>query len=122
MAFRVSRKYFESLIEDVLLRLPSKFLVELNNITIIVEDYPSEEVIRELGINKRDLLGLFVGIPYKEKNSFFSPFSFPDVIYIFQKNIEEISKNEEDLIAQIRETLLHELGHFFGLTEEDLKD
>lgn len=122
MAYRIDRRRFELLAEEALRSIPQDFLSEFKNIIIIVEDYPSDDIIKNMGISREQLLGLFVGQTYEGQNSFFGvPSAYPDTIYIYQRNIEAICRNEEDLFEEIKATILHEVGHYFGLSEEDLK-
>ncbi len=122
MAYMVDRNRFESLVEEALKSIPPEFISELKNVAIIVEDYPSDDIIKTMGISRHQLLGLFVGQTHEGQNTFFGvPSAYPDTIYIYKRNIEAISRNEEDLIEEIRATILHEIGHYFGLSEEDLK-
>ena len=106
---------FEELVEQALDDLPEPFREKLTNVAIIVEDSPPEEPKRE-GL----LLGLFHGIPRTEKSVFSS--SPPDRIFLYQRNIEAVCKSEAEVRRQIRATLLHELGHYFGLSEDELRD
>ena len=79
-----------------------------------MEDLPPAGVA-----NQGLLLGLFYGIPRTEKSAFYS--SPPDHIFLYQRNIEAISRSEADVRRQIRATLLHEVGHYFGLSEDELR-
>ena len=110
----MNRDRFEALVEQALDDLPALFRERLTNVAIIVEDLPPAGV-QNHGI----LLGLFHGIPRTEKSVFYS--SPPDHIFLYQRNIEAISKNDEDVRRQIRATLLHEVGHYFGLSEAELR-
>ena len=110
------------LVEKALERLPERYKKYFLNITITVEDYPAEEDTGRLTSKKELLLGLFSGVPYPGKGGFFEiPHPLPDKIILFQKNIETICDTENELLAQIRATLIHEVGHYFGLLEEDLR-
>jgi predicted Zn-dependent protease with MMP-like domain len=121
MAFRVSREKFGSLVEKALETLPEEYREYFTNITVIVEDYPGREDRERAPSGRELLLGLFSGVPYPGKAGFFDiPHPLPDKITLFQKNIEEICSGEEELVAEIRATLIHEVGHYFGLSEEDL--
>ncbi|MBI5410232.1 MAG: metallopeptidase family protein [Nitrospirae bacterium] len=123
MAFRVSRERFERLAGDALELLPDEYKTYFENITIIVEDYPDKEDLRRMNTKKEHLLGLFSGVPYPHKRGFFDvPYPLPDRIMLFQKNIESICSNEKELVEQIRKTLIHEVGHYFGLSERDLRE
>lgn len=121
MAYRIDRNRFELLAEEALKSIPKEYLSEFKNIAIVVEDYPSDDIIKTMGIGRDQLLGLFVGQTHESQNTFFSiPYPYPDTIFIYQRNIEAISRTEQDLIEEIRATILHEVGHYFGLSEEDL--
>jgi predicted Zn-dependent protease with MMP-like domain len=107
----MERSKFEALVAEALDGLPTKFREKLTNVAIIVEDRPPEEP--EGGL----LLGLFHGIPRTEKSvSFSSP---PDRIFLYQRNIQAVCASEADARRQIRETLVHEVGHYFGLREDE---
>jgi len=110
----MERNKFETLVEQALIDLPEAFRERLANVAIIVEDLPPAG--RE---NQGLLLGLFHGVPRTEKSVFYC--TPPDHIYLYQRNIEAISRSEADVRRQIRATLLHEVGHYFGLNEEELR-
>ena len=110
----MTRRRFEQIVEQALQNLPEVFRSRLANIAILVEDLPREEPE-----NRDLLLGLFHGVPRTEKSIFYH--ALPDRIILYQKNIEAISASDEDVRKQVRETLLHELGHYFGLSEEELR-
>jgi len=105
---------FEELVAQALDDLPEAFCEKLTNVAIIVEDLPPAEPKRG-GL----LLGLFHGIPRTEKSVFSS--SPPDRIFLYQRNIEAICRNDVEVRRQIRATLLHEVGHYFGLSEDELR-
>ena len=122
MAYRVDREEFESLVEEALETLPGVYRDYFTNITVIVEDYPDKEKRSRLTSGKELLLGLFTGVPYPGKGGFFEiPHPLPDKIILFQKNIETVCDTEAELVEQVRATLIHEVGHYFGLSEEDLR-
>jgi predicted Zn-dependent protease with MMP-like domain len=122
MPFSVSRKEFERLVEEALETLPEEYREYFTNVTIIVEEYPDREDRRLLPSEEALLLGLFSGVPYPGKAGFFDiPHPLPDKIILFQRNIERICSTSQELIDQIRQTLIHEVGHYFGLSEEDLR-
>jgi predicted Zn-dependent protease with MMP-like domain len=110
----MDRTRFEELVEQALDDLPEAFREKLTNVAIMVEDLPPEEP-RRGGL----LLGLFHGIPRTEKSIFFS--SPPDRIFLYQRNIEAVCRSEAEVRRQIRATLLHEVGHYFGLSEDELR-
>jgi len=122
MPFRVSREKFEHLVEEALETLPEEYREYFTNVTIIVEEYPDREDRKRLPPEEALLLGLFSGVPYPGKAGFFDiPHPLPDKIILFQRNIERICSSSQELIDQIRQTLIHEVGHYFGLSEEDLR-
>ena len=95
-------------------RLPEVFRKKLTNVAILLEDSPPQEPERE-GL----LLGLFHGVPLTEKSAFFA--TPPDRIILYQKSIEAVCSTDEEVRRQVRDTLLHELGHYFGLNEDELR-
>ena len=110
----MEREKFEELAEQALAALPEIFRQKLTNVVVIVEDYPPHEAD-----NKTLLLGLFHGVPRTEKSVFFA--TPPDQIFLYQKNIEAVCSTDEHIRKEIRRTLLHELGHYFGLDENELR-
>ena len=110
----MDRDRFAKLVEESFRQLPRQFRRRLTNVAITIEDYPARAEERGL------LLGLFHGVPLTEKSTFYA--GLPDRIVIYQKNIEALCRNEDEVRQQIRETLLHELGHYFSLQEEELHD
>ncbi len=106
---------FERLVEQALARLPKVFRRKLTNVAIIVEDLPPDEA------DRHDLLlGFFHGVPLTEKSTFQA--TLPDRIVLYRKNIEAVCSTDEEVRREIRTTLLHELGHFFGLGEDDMRN
>lgn len=116
----MKRSGFDQLVEDALAELPARYRALIHNLAIIVQDYPEEgRPGRQQPAGSELLLGEFHGIPRTEK-SVFEP-GPPDRIFLYRKNIEAISANDDEVREQIRLTLLHELGHYFGLAEDELK-
>ena len=121
MPYHIDRSDFDSLVEKAVEKLPEQFKNYFTNITIMVEDYPSPED-KKLTASKGLLLGLFKGVPYTGKGGFFNiQYPLPDTIILFQKNMESLCSSERELIEQITKTLIHEVGHYFGFSEKDLK-
>jgi predicted Zn-dependent protease with MMP-like domain len=110
----MDRNKFEKLVEQALAQLPKIFRERISNVAILVEDSPPREPDREA-----ILLGLFHGVPRTEKSVFQA--TPPDRIFLYQKNIEAVCSTDAEVRRQIRETLLHELGHYFGLSEDELR-
>jgi predicted Zn-dependent protease with MMP-like domain len=120
MPYHVSKSEFNRLVEVALEDVPEQFAAYLEEVAIEVRDHPSPRQARETDGDGL-LLGLYHGRP-RTQRSVMDDLVLPDVIYLFQKNIEEVCESEEDLIEQVRITVLHEIGHHFGMSEEDLDE
>ena len=122
MAYRVSKAEFGKLVERALEELPAQFAEYLEEIAIEIQDRPSARQLKTLGLRENDLLlGLYHGRPRTQRSVEDAAF-LPDVIYIFQDHVERVSHSEEQLINEVRTTVLHEIGHHFGMSEEDLDE
>ncbi len=112
---------FDAAVEDALRELPEPVRRYLSNVAVTVEDLPSDDDLRASDPPLSPaILGLFRGAPYGQKASM-DPWShFPSSIVLFQKNLERFARSRRDLIEQIGVTLLHEVGHFLGLDEDEL--
>jgi predicted Zn-dependent protease with MMP-like domain len=117
MGLTLKRDYFEALVWQEIENLPTEIKDRLENVLVIIEDRPSPEIQAEF--DDDILFGLYQGTPLKER-SVFNVEPQPDLIYIFQKNIEEVCETEEEVRDEIRTTVIHEVGHYFGLDEERL--
>jgi len=118
----VERAAFEKLVAEALRSIPRRFRKELRNIAIIVEDEPSPALLREMEVKPPDtLLGLYSGVPLTER-SWRGEQQMPDRIYIFQGPHERDSRDDDDLVVAIAETLIHEIGHYFGMSEEQIEE
>jgi len=121
MAYRVSKSAFAELVERALDELPEEFARHLEEVPVEIRDRPTRQQMDSVGVKQNGLLlGLYQGRP-RTQRSVEESGVMPDVIYIFQESIEEVSQSEEQLIRQVRTTVLHEIGHHFGMTEEDLR-
>jgi len=123
MSIHISRKDFERYVKKALADIPRTYRNLFHNIQIVVQDKPDEEDAYNAGVPSDSLLGLFKGVAFSQEKMFFAlPQPMPNIIYLYQDNIESGCSNEQDLMREIRMTLLHEVGHYLGLTEEDLSD
>ena len=121
MAYRVSKAQFGLLVEEAIAELPDEFAKFLEEVPIEVRDWPDESQMRRANLGRNALLlGLYVGRP-RTVRSVEDSGALPDVIYIFQEPIQRVCNSEEDLVRQVRVTVLHEIGHHFGLGEDDLE-
>jgi len=117
----MNREDFVKVAEETLDSLPEEFRNRIQNVVILVEDFPPNQSPPKRGQHRRLLLGIFHGVP-ATKRSVFDISVGPAHIVLYQKNIEAVCSNEAEVRHQIRQTLIHELGHYFGMTEEQLKD
>jgi predicted Zn-dependent protease with MMP-like domain len=119
----VDRLVFEHRVADALASLPRQFRDAMRNLAIVVEDEPSADLLAELDIEPPDtLLGLYQGTPLTERSWDYGN-ALPDRILIFQGPHErETDDDEEELIVAVGETLIHEIGHYFGLSEEQIEE
>jgi predicted Zn-dependent protease with MMP-like domain len=117
--FELSLEEFQEVVEQAIESLPEKFKSKLDNVDVVVEDYPPREVARRLP-RGRLLLGLYQGVPQKRRTSRYA-LVLPDKISLFKKNIEAVSSSRKVIYERIRKTLLHEIGHHFSLTDSELR-
>jgi len=117
----MQREHFVKVVEETLDSLPQEFRSRIRNVAVVVEDFPPNQSSSEPGQQRRLLLGLFHGVPTTKKSVFDLP-TGPDHIVLYQRNIEATCSNEAEVREQIRRTVIHELGHYFGLDENHLKD
>lgn len=118
----VSKERFAELVEQALADVPPVFAPYLEEVTIEVRDRPTRKQLKSVGLSEDQLLlGLYHGRP-RDERSVFDSAVMPDVIYIFQEDVEDVSNDEEDLVEQVRITVLHEIGHHFGMDEDDLDE
>jgi predicted Zn-dependent protease with MMP-like domain len=112
---------FVKVAEEALYSLPEEFRSRIQNVAILVEDFPPNQSPPRPGQQRRLLLGIFHGVSETKKSVFDVPMG-PAHIVLYQKNIEAVCATEAEVRQQIRLTLMHELGHYFGMTEEQLRD
>jgi predicted Zn-dependent protease with MMP-like domain len=116
----MTREDFVKVVEEALDSLPPEFRDRIRNVAVLVEDLPSHQPSPHSG-QRTLLLGIFHGIPMTRK-SVFDVTAGPDHIVLYQKNIEAVCSSETAIREQIRLTLMHELGHYFGMDENQLRD
>ncbi len=123
----MDRARFRQLVANALDSLPPEFLERLENVAVIVEDVPPEQRSRSRLPAPRTpgprklLLGLFVGTPATHR-SVFSLSEGPARIVLYQDNIERVCRGDDEIRYQVRQTVIHEIGHYFGMSEEQLRD
>ena len=117
----MDRSTFEAVVASALGSIPRDFRDAMKNIAIVVEDEPSPALLREMAIQPPDtLFGLYQGTPLTERRWDYGNV-LPDRILLFQGPHEREARDEQDLVASIGETLIHEIGHHFGMSEEQIE-
>jgi predicted Zn-dependent protease with MMP-like domain len=115
----LGRGAFERLVGEAIDGLPEDFADLLDNVAVVVEEEPDPEVLEELGMDPDDdLFGLYQGVPLSERDSFYS--ALPDRVAIYRGPILRWCRTEKEIVQEVRDTVVHELGHHFGLDEEDM--
>jgi predicted Zn-dependent protease with MMP-like domain len=122
MPYHVSKAQFSQLVEEALDGLPEQFAKFLEEVPVEIIDRSLPQFRKSVGLGQNGLLlGLYRGRPLTQRSVEQSS-SMPDVIYTFQNDIELASRSEAELVEQVRKTVLHEIGHHFGLGEDDLTE
>ncbi len=117
----VTEEEFQQLVEQAMDSIPADFKKRMDNIAFIVEPYPSSSDLARLGMtNGRHLLGLYSGTPYTYRSTWYAG-TMPDRIILFQKNIEAICRTKDDLVAKVKEVVIHEIAHYFGMSDAEIR-
>jgi predicted Zn-dependent protease with MMP-like domain len=118
---RLPREDFEAVVRGAVEALPEQFLERLDNVAVVVEDAPTWKQLADNGLGPEDtLFGLYEGVPITGRHDY--SMVVPDKITIFQRPIEEVCRTVEDLVAQIQQTVVHEVAHHFGISDEALDE
>jgi len=121
---RVSPRRFERLVARALDDLPEPFADHMENVSVVIEEAPDDELLRSMEMDPDDpgdtLFGLYEGVPLTERG--FDEVLLPDQITIFRRPLLEWCESEEEVVDEVRVTVLHEIGHFFGMDEERLDE
>lgn len=119
----MDRIAFENIVEQTFERLPAKFKDVIENVGVVVEEYPDEEIVLNMRLrSKHDLLGLYQGIPLTRRGVNYGTYpTSPDKITLYQTNIEAHCRNDQEISEKIYEVLIHEIGHYFGMNEEEIR-
>lgn len=116
---RLSQQEFERLVADALMIIPEEIRRYMDNVQIVIEEEPAEELLRQLGMEPDDALyGLYSGVPLTERSLQYS--AFPDRIIIFRRPLLEDFTDPLDIRRQVARTVIHEVAHHFGIDEERL--
>jgi predicted Zn-dependent protease with MMP-like domain len=116
------RHEFEKLVLEALAKLPAEFQEHLHNLDVVVRSRPSLAERRQAGSRHGDaLFGLYLGIPLTERGAYYN-MALPDKIVIYQQAHERLCSSREEMVEEVRKTVLHELGHCMGIDEERLEE
>jgi predicted Zn-dependent protease with MMP-like domain len=118
----MTRERFTKLVEEALRDIPRSFRDAMKNVAVVVEDEPSEELLDEMEIPPEDtLFGLYQGTPLTERGWSYGN-ALPDRISIYQFPIEDACEDDEEIRTCVAETVIHEFGHYFGMSEEEIEE
>lgn len=116
---RLTREEFVDLVREAYEGLPAGVKGSMDNLEVTVQYWPSRQELRRLGLrNRHSLFGLYSGVPLTERGGWLP--SLPDIITIYQRPVEMRCTSRDDLVKQVRITLLHEVGHYLGMDEDEL--
>ena len=118
----MTKEQFTVLVEEALREIPRRFRKAMRNVAVVVEDEPSDEILDEMEVEAGDtLFGLYQGTPLTQRGWGYGN-NLPDHISIYQKPIEEACNGEDEIRDCIAETVIHEFGHYFGMSEEEIEE
>jgi predicted Zn-dependent protease with MMP-like domain len=118
----VERAHFRQLVREALDEVPVEIRRRINNVDLVIEGRPSAEDLAVAGLGPGDLLlGLYHGIPLTARGEYYN-LVLPDRISIYQEHIEEVCETDDEIREQVRVTVLHEIGHYFGIDDERLHE
>jgi predicted Zn-dependent protease with MMP-like domain len=120
----MDRTEFENIAQEVFDSLPLKLLAKIENVHIVIEDTPSEESLAKSGARSpSQLLGLYEGIPLNKRGHWYGMYpTTPDKVTLYKRNIELQARTDHAVREKIREVLIHEIAHYFGMTEEEVRE
>ncbi len=119
---KISQKRFEEIAQEAFDSLPGEFKQRVDNVQIVIEDYPSDDVLESMDVDREGLLGLYQGVPLPHRGPWYGAHPVvPDKITLYKKNIEAVSATEQNVHDRIVEVLYHELGHYFGMDEAQVR-
>lgn len=114
---------FEDLAQEAFDELPEAIRERTENVHIVVEEYPTADIVRRMRLpSRRALLGLYEGVPLPQRGTSYGVYPVvPDKITLYRKNIEAMARTEEDIRTVIRDTIIHEVAHHYGLDEDEVR-
>jgi predicted Zn-dependent protease with MMP-like domain len=117
----INGEEFHALMEKAIEEIPEVFKSKIENLVFISEPYPSQSDLDRMGLkSKYSLLGLYSGVPYTHRSTWYGNVT-PDRIILFQRNIESHCRNIDQLYEKIKEVIIHEVAHYFGMDEDEIR-
>lgn len=118
----LERSHFRQLVREAVASLPPELLSRVHNVDIVIESRPTAHDRKAAGIGPRSLLlGLYHGVPLTRRGENYNLVA-PDKISIYQEHIEQICSTDDEIREQVRKTVLHEIGHYFGIDDDRLHE
>jgi predicted Zn-dependent protease with MMP-like domain len=118
----MTREAFSALVEEALAEIPGRFRKAMKNVAVVIEDEPPAYILEELEVDPDDtLFGLYQGTPLTERKWDYGN-TLPDRISIYQHPIEDACETDDEIKACVAETVIHEFGHYFGMSEEEIEE
>ena len=118
---RLTHEAFADAVSEALDSLPDDFRPYMEDLVVDIEDSPDDQTLADLNMkDRRSLLGLYRGVPLTNR-SVGQMLRMPERIVLYQRNIERICRTRDEVVNQIRRTVLHEVGHHFGMGEAQLR-
>ncbi len=119
----LEREEFERMTQEIFDSLPAQFQQNMENVSVIVEDEPTKEILVRMGIRSTEtLFGLYEGIPLNRRGTWYGMNAVvPDKISLYKQSIERSAGNETELRARIQHVLIHEIAHYYGMDEDEVR-
>ena len=118
----MTKEQFKHLVAEALDEIPRRFRAEMKNVAVVVEDEPPQDVLEEMDVGPDDtLFGLYHGTPLPQRSWDYGN-NLPDRISIYQFPIEDACANEDEIRDCVAETVIHEFGHYFGMSEDEIEE
>jgi predicted Zn-dependent protease with MMP-like domain len=114
----ISRHEFENVVQEALDELPEQFASLIDNVVVVVEEEPTDHDLDVMEDGANELLGIYRGVPKTRRT--YDMVLLPDQIAIFRGPILRVTANRREAVTQIRQTVIHELGHYFGLGDDEM--